>query len=71
MIEYQLNELEDGGDERHRLITTILDHEPAPAKELAALYQQHWKSETSFRELKITQGRPGLVFRSREPDGVT
>lgn len=77
VIEYELNAMADGEAvdegkpvERYRLLTTILDHALAPAPELAALYRERWENETSFRELKITQGRPGLVLRSRKPDGV-
>lgn len=56
--------------ERYRLVTTILDPKLAPAEELAALYAQRWDIEISIREVKISQGRPQLVLRSRKPDGV-
>jgi hypothetical protein len=36
----------------YRLITTILDHRKAPAKELAGLYCQRWEIETALDELK-------------------
>ncbi|MEV7395477.1 MULTISPECIES: IS4 family transposase [unclassified Streptomyces] len=54
----------------YRLITTILDHEAAPATELAALYNQRWEIETALDELKTHQRGPAEVLRSRSPDGV-
>jgi Insertion element 4 transposase N-terminal/Transposase DDE domain len=56
--------------EGYRLITTILDPERAPAVELPALYPQRWEMETALDELKTHQRGPGVVLRSREPDGV-
>jgi hypothetical protein len=54
----------------YRLITTILDHRKAPARELAALYCQRWEIETALDELKTHQRGPAQVLRSRSPDGV-
>ena len=54
----------------YRLATTILDPEEAPAAELAAIYAERWEVETSIREIKIYQGRPNVVLRSKKPDGV-
>jgi hypothetical protein len=56
--------------ESYRLATTILDPHLAPAAELAALYAKRWDVEISIKEVKISQGRPQLVLRSRKPDGV-
>ncbi|MEV7028093.1 IS4 family transposase [Kitasatospora sp. NPDC093558] len=71
VIEYTLD---DPGRPQHpapyRLITTILDHEAAPAAELAALYNQRWEIETALDELKTHQRGPGQVLRSRSPEGV-
>ena len=71
VIEYTL---EDAGRPQHdapyRLITTILDHEAAPATELAALYNERWEIETTLDELKTHQRGPAQVLRSRSPDGV-
>jgi IS4 transposase len=33
-------------------VTSILDQEEAPAKELAALYHERWEIETALDELK-------------------
>jgi hypothetical protein len=59
-----------GQPEAYRLITTILDPERAPAAELPALYPQRWEHETTLDELKTHQRGPGVVLRSRDPDGV-
>jgi hypothetical protein len=55
----------------YRLLTTILDHEEAPAAELAAAYAQRWEIETAFDELKTHQRGPRAVLRSKSPDLVT
>jgi hypothetical protein len=54
----------------YRLVTTILDPDKAPAQELAALYTERWEAEISIKEIKVYQGRPGAVLRSKKPDGV-
>lgn len=71
VIEYTLDDpTESEQAAPYRLITTILDHRTAPAKELAALYCQRWEIETTLDELKTHQRGPGQVLRSRSPDGV-
>ena len=71
VIEYTLD---DPGRPQHpapyRLITTILDHDVAPATELASLYNERWEIETAFDELKTHQRGPAQVLRSRSPEGV-
>ena len=42
VIEYRLKKVA-GAEPLYRLITTILDHEQAPAEELAALYHERWE----------------------------
>lgn len=59
-----------GEREGSRLITTIADPERAPAAELAAPYRQRWELEGALDELKTHQRGPGVVLRSRDPDGV-
>src|ERR1035437_8825908 len=65
--------IEDGRDPTgpYRLITTLLDHDEAPAAQLAAAYAQRWEIETSFDELKTHQPGPRTVLRSKSPDLVT
>lgn len=54
----------------YRLVTTILDPQKAPASELAALYAERWQIEISIKEVKVYQGRPNAVLRSKKSDGV-
>jgi Insertion element 4 transposase N-terminal/Transposase DDE domain len=58
-----------GEPETIRLMTTILDHELAPAAELAELYHQRWEVELAFGEIETHQiGH--RVLRSRSPQLV-
>ena len=56
--------------EVYRLMTTILDHQQAPARELAVLYCQRWEFETTNDELKTHQRGAQEILRSGTPDGV-
>ena len=70
VIEYQLGNAESGEATTYRLLTSILDHEVAPAPELAALYPQRWEIESALDELKTHQRGPRVVLRSKSPDGA-
>ncbi|WP_216918086.1 transposase [Nocardia noduli] len=48
-----------------RLITPLLDHEIAPAIELAAAYHHRWQIETRFAEIETSQRGSYRVLRSR------
>lgn len=71
VVDYRI---EDAGrpdaEPLYRLVTTILDPKKAPARELAALYAERWQIEISIKEVKVSQGRPNRVLRSKKPDGV-
>ena len=71
VIDYQID---DPGrpftEPLYRLVTPILDPDTAPADELAALYAERWQVEISIKEIKVYQGRPTAVLRSKKPDGV-
>lgn len=69
VIAYQLEGVE-GAEPSYRVITTILDHELAPATELAALYHERWEIETAFDELKTHLRGAQIVLRSKTPDLV-
>ena len=69
VIEYRLEGVE-GAEPSYRLATTILDHERAPAPELAALYHERWEIETAFDELKTHLRGARIVLRSKTPDLV-
>jgi hypothetical protein len=64
VIEYQIN----GNEECYRLIATILDHNEAPAQELAALYSERWTIETVYDELKNHTRDKKVFLRSKTPD---
>nr|QIY75336.1 IS4 family transposase [Streptomyces sp. RLB1-33] len=50
------------------LITTLLDPDAAPARELAELYAARWTSETIFKHIKIEQrGGRTATLRSNSP----
>src|ERR687893_627922 len=59
-----------GSGELFCLITTILDHEFAPAVELAAAYTQRWEIELSFDEIETHQTGHHRVLRSKTPQLV-
>jgi len=69
VIEYRLKDVADA-EPRYRLITTIVDHEKAPAKELAALYHERWEIETTLDELKTHLRGAQIVLRSKTPELV-
>ena len=69
VIEYKLEGVE-GAEPIYRLLTTILDHEQAPATELAALYHERWEIETALDELKTHLRGSRMVLRSKTPDLV-
>jgi len=69
VIDYELDGVADA-EPIYRLVTTILDHEKAPAKELAALYHERWEIETALDELKTHLRGSKIVLRSKTPDLV-
>jgi hypothetical protein len=69
VIDYRLKDVE-GSEPLYRLITTILDREQAPAKELAALYHERWEIETTLDELKTHLRGAQIVLRSKTPELV-
>jgi len=68
-IDYRLKDIK-GAEPLYRLITTILDHQQAPAKELAALYHERWEIETALDELKTHLRGAQIVLRSKTPELV-
>lgn len=69
VVDYDLKDVA-GSEPLYRLITTILDYEQAPARELAALYHERWEIETTLDEFKTHLRGGGIVLRSKTPDGV-
>ncbi len=69
VIDYRLDGVADA-EPIYRLVTSLLDHEQAPATELAALYHERWEIETALGELKTHLRGAGVVLRSKTPDLV-
>ena len=69
VIDYRLRDVQDA-ESIYRLITTILDHQQAPAKQLAALYHERWEIETALDELKTHLRGAQIVLRSKTPELV-
>lgn len=57
-----------GSNEVVRLLTTILDHRKAPAKQLAILYHERWEIETTYKELKRHLNLSRITLRSKTPE---
>ncbi len=69
VIEYRLDGVA-AAEPLDRLVTTILDPDQAPARELAALYHQRWEIETALDELKTHRRGARIVLRRKTPDLV-
>ena len=69
MIDYQLPGVADA-EPIYRLITTLLDSGQYLADELAALYHERWRMETTFAEIKTTLKGADIVLRSKTPELV-
>jgi hypothetical protein len=73
IIEYTLTVRAADGTTRiepFRLVTTLLDHQRAPAAGLAALYHERWESENGYAELKTRLRGAAFILRSRSPELV-
>ena len=51
-----------------RVLTTLLDHETYPAREIAALYAERWQVEIAFLHLKKTVRGPRRALRGQSPE---
>ena len=65
VIDYQVK-----GYRPQQLITSLLDPELYPTKELAALYHERWEIELGFDEIKTHMLEREETLRSKTPDGV-
>jgi hypothetical protein len=65
VVSYQVQ----GWPER-KLMTSMLDSEQFPAREVAALYHERWETEIGYAELKTTMLQRKESLRSKKPDGV-
>lgn len=59
-----------GYNERHHLVTTLLDPDLYPALDLVCAYHERWELEITIDELQTHQRLAGRTLRSRKPVGV-
>ena len=50
-----------------KVLTTLLDPDACPAREIAVLYAERWQVETAYLHLKKTVKGTGRVLRGRSP----
>jgi Transposase DDE domain/Insertion element 4 transposase N-terminal len=71
VIEYRHNDPKRTRcQQRTRLVTTLLNCQTAPARELVELYHFRWEQELAFRELKTYLADQRTDLRSKTPVGV-
>jgi hypothetical protein len=69
VIEYSVTN-RDSNDDIICLITSVMDHDLAPAHELATLYHDRWEFELALREIELHHIHHRRVLRSRSPEMV-
>ena len=70
VVEYTIEDRSGSSGELFCLITSLLDHEFAPAVELATAYNERWEIELSFDEIETHQTGHHRVLRSKTPELV-
>jgi hypothetical protein len=71
MIRYTLEDPDRPGHRiEHRLITSLLDPDLAPARQIVVAYHARWEFELAFDEIKTHQRPPQKPLRSERPVGV-
>jgi len=71
VLRYTLNDpARTGCQEEHRLVTSLLDPEQFPAKELIVLYHQRWEIEIANDEITTHLLNRDVELRSLTPNGV-
>ena len=71
VVEYTLTDPSlEGYNQVHRVVTTLLDFELAPALEIAWAYHQRWEIEMTIDEVDTHQRLAQHPLRSRKPQGV-
>jgi Insertion element 4 transposase N-terminal/Transposase DDE domain len=59
-----------GAGETRRLVTTLLDPDAYPARDLVLLYHERWEVELVVDEIDSHQRTPACPLRSKTPQGV-
>jgi hypothetical protein len=70
VIEYALDTPAGPGQEKYRLVTSLLDERAFPAEQLAAAYHERWEIETTLDEVKVHQWAHPRPLRSQHPREV-
>ena len=71
MIRYTLEDPNRPGHRiEHRLITSLLDPDLAPARQIVVAYHARWEFELAVDEIKTHQRQPQKPLRSERPVGV-
>ena len=71
LIRYTLEDPNRPGHRiEHRLITSLLDPDLAPAQEIVVAYHARWEFELAVDEIKTHQRQPQKPLRSERPVGV-
>jgi Insertion element 4 transposase N-terminal/Transposase DDE domain len=70
VIEYALDTPAGPGQEKYRLVTSLLDERASPAEQLARTYHERWEIETTLAELKVHQWAHPRPLRSQQPREV-
>ncbi len=71
IITYTLTDPQRPGyGEVHRLVTTLLDPDVYPARDLVCAYHERWEIELTIDELQTHQRLADRTLRSRKPVGV-
>jgi hypothetical protein len=70
VIEYALDTAAGPGQEKYRLITSLVDERAFPAGRLAATYHERWEIETALDEIKVHQWAHPRPLRSKHPREV-
>jgi hypothetical protein len=52
---------------RYRILTTLLDHQACPAKQIAAVYAERWQAEIAYYRIKVSLRGADVVLRGRTP----
>jgi len=53
---------------RFRILTTLLDHQAYPARQVAALYAERWQAELVYKSIKSTLRGGDRRLRGQSPD---
>jgi hypothetical protein len=71
LVEFTLTVTDSTGQARttrFRILTTLLDHETYPARQVAAVYAERWQVEVIYLRVKATLRGPGTRLRGQTPD---